>query len=146
MKLKVGVTIAAPPSAVWAVIEPIERHVEWMSDAVEIRFTSGRRRGIGTTFDCVTRVGPFRTVDKMTVTEWSPGRAMGIEHRGAVTGRGRFELRSRPRGRTRFAWREELVFPWWFGGPVGALLAKPVVRRIWKRNLANLARLVTSGA
>ena len=29
---------------------------------------------------------------------------MGIEHRGVVTGRGRFTLRRRPRGRTRFTW------------------------------------------
>jgi len=145
VKLKVGITIAAAPEAVWAAIEPIERHVDWMADAVSITFTSPDHRGVGTTFDCVTKVGPFRTTDRMTVTEWKPNEAMGIEHRGAVTGRGRFELKSKFGGRTRFTWAEELRFPWWMGGPIGALAAKPVLRAIWKRNLAGLATLVTSG-
>jgi len=84
--------------------------------------------------------------DRMTVTEWAPGRAMGIEHRGAVTGRGRFTLRRRPRGRTRFTWTERLEFPWWMGGPVGVLAARPVLRAVWRRNLRRLKRLVETGA
>jgi len=142
MRLRVGVTIDAPPRRVWEVVEPIERHVEWMNDAVEIRFTDHRTRGVGTEFDCETRVGPFRTTDRMVVTEWAPGRAMGIEHRGVVTGRGRFTLRRRPGNRTRFSWSERLRFPWWMGGPVGALAAWPVLRHIWRRNLRNLKAIV----
>ena len=78
----------ARPPTVWRVIEPIERHVDWMADAESITFTSTTRRGVGTRFDCLTRIGPLHTTDRMTVTEWEPGRAMGIEHRGVVTGRG----------------------------------------------------------
>jgi hypothetical protein len=144
VKIRVGVVIDAPPALVWATIEPIERHVEWMADAVSITFTSAQQRGEGTTFDCVTRIGPIRTIDRMAVTEWSPGRAMGIEHRGVVTGRGRFTLRRRRGNRTRFTWTEQLRFPWWMGGPVGAFAAKPVLRALWKRNLRELSRLVAS--
>ena len=145
MRLKVGITIAASPDAVWATIESIERHVDWMADAVSITFTSAQHRGVGTTFDCLTKVGPFKTVDRMAVTEWKPGEAMGIEHGGWVTGSGRFELRAKHGNRTRFTWTEELHFPWWMGGAVGAFAAKPVLRRIWRRNLAGLAALVASG-
>jgi len=146
VKLRVGITIAATPAEVWRVVEPIERHVEWMADAVSITFTGASRRGVGTEFDCLTRIGPLRTTDRMTVTEWAPGRAMGIEHRGAVTGRGRFTLRRRPRGRTRFTWTERLAFPWWMGGPAGAIAARPVLRAVWRRNLRRLKRLVETGA
>ena len=142
MKLRVTITLDASPAEVWRVLEPIERHVDWMADAVSITFTSATRRGVGTSFDCLTRVGPFRTTDRMTITEWEPERAMGIEHRGFVTGRGRFTLRRRPRGTTRFTWTERLVFPWWMGGPIGALAAKPVLRAIWRRNLRRLKELV----
>jgi uncharacterized protein YndB with AHSA1/START domain len=142
MKIRVGVAIDAPPEHVWRAVEPIESHVEWMADAESITFTGARTRGVGTTFDCRTKVGPFRLVDRMTVTEWEPPRAMGIEHHGLVTGRGRFTLRSTLRGRTRFTWTERLVFPWWMGGPVGALAAKPVLRAIWRRNLRRLKDLV----
>jgi carbon monoxide dehydrogenase subunit G len=142
VKIRVGITIDAPPDTVWRTVEPIEHHVEWMTDAESIRFTSSRTRGAGTTFDCVTKVGPIRLTDRMTVTEWDPGRAMGIEHHGMVTGRGRFTLRRRPKGRTRFTWDERLTFPLWMGGPVGAVAAKPVLRAIWRRNLRRLKAIV----
>ena len=91
--------------------------------------------GVGTRFDCVTRIGPFRTTDRMTVTEWTPDWAMGIEHRGAVTGPRPVHARQRPRGRTRFTWTEELTFPWWMGGAVGASLLNRSCA-VWRRNLA----------
>jgi len=145
VKIKVGITIAASPTDVWRVIEPIERHVDWMKDAVSITFTSTMHRGVGTRFDCLTRVGPFHTNDQLTVTEWEPGRTLGIEHRGVVKGSGRFTLARRPRGRTRFTWTEELTFPWWMGGAVGALAAKPVLRTVWKRNLRRLQHIIELG-
>lgn len=145
MKIRVGVTIETPPGDLWQVIAPIEHHVDWMVDAESIRFLDAQTRGVGTTFDCVTKVGPIRLTDRMTVTEWEPGRSMGIEHRGAVTGRGRFTLRRRHGGQTKFTWTERLTFPWWMGGPVGALAAKPVLRAIWRRNLRRLKAIVEAG-
>jgi carbon monoxide dehydrogenase subunit G len=142
VRIRVGISIDATPETIWQTVEPIEHHVDWMADAESIRFTSTRTRGAGTTFDCITKVGPIRLTDRMTVTEWDPGRAMGIEHHGMVTGHGRFTLRRRPRGRTRFTWDERLTFPLWMGGPVGALAAKPVLRAIWRRNLRRLKAIV----
>ena len=141
MRLEVGITIAAPPAEVWRVIEPIEHHVEWMADAESITFTSAIRRGVGTQFDCITRIGPLHTTDRMGVTEWVPGESMGIEHHGVVTGSGRFTLEAVGDG-TRFTWTEELTFPWWMGGTVGATAAKPVLRAVWRRNLRTLKGLV----
>ena len=142
MKIRVGITIDASPTEVWRVVEPIEHHVEWMTDAESIRFVGRQTRGTGTTFDCVTKVGPFRLTDRMTVMEWDPAREMGIEHRGMVTGRGRFTLRRRRGGRTRFTWTEQLTFPLWMGGAVGAFAAKPVLSAIWRRNLRRLKTIV----
>ncbi len=130
----------APPARVWDDVKDIASHVEWMEDAVAIHFTSLRRSGVGTTFDCDTRVGPLGLTDRMEITEWRPKRSMGIRHVGLVTGTGRFTLRRRPRGRTRFTWEEKLVFPWWMGGPVGGLVGGQVLRLVWRRNLRNLRR------
>lgn len=137
--------IDAPPSSVWATVAPLDRHVDWMVDAEAIRFTSSRRRGVGTTFECDTRIGPFRLTDLMEVTEWREGLAIGVRHSGVVTGTGRFTLRRARGGRTRFTWDERLAFPWWMGGPVGALAGGPVLRLVWRRNLAALKRLVEGG-
>jgi Polyketide cyclase / dehydrase and lipid transport len=147
MKVRVGITIDVSPRVLWERLERIEDHVQWMADARSITFLTAQRRGVGTEFDCLTRVGPFRTTDRMVVTEWQPGRVMGIEHRGLVTGRGRFTVRRRRGGRSRFTWQEHLRFPAWLGGPVGAFAAKPVLRAVWRRNLRRLKQLAeTPGA
>jgi hypothetical protein len=143
-RIRVSTVIDAPPRQVWRDVRDIGSHVAWMEDAESIRFTSGTTTGVGTTFECATKVGPFRLRDRMEVTEWTEGRAMGIRHTGLVTGMGRFRLRRTPRGRTRFTWEERLMFPWWLGGPVGSVVTKPVLRRIWTRNLANLKRRLES--
>ena len=143
-RLSVAIDIAATPAQVWEIVEPIEDHVEWMHDAVAIRFQTDQRRGVGTEFLCDTKVGPFKLVDRMEITDWDPPAAMGVRHIGLVTGTGRFTLTPIDLGRrTRFGWDESLTFPWWLGGPVGAFVGgRIVLRAIWKRNLRELKRIV----
>jgi hypothetical protein len=127
---------------VWEEIRHLDRHVAWMDDAVAIRFVDGQRQGVGTRFECDTRIGPLRTTDRMIVTEWNPERAITVAHQGIVTGLGRITLRGRRHGSTRCCWDERLTFPWWLGGPVTGWAAWPVLRRVWHRNLANLKRIL----
>ena len=137
-RIRVSTVIDAPPERVWDEVRHIERHVDWMADAVEIRFTSDRRSGVGTEFDCKTKVGPIRLTDQMEITEWRDTSVMGVRHVGLVTGTGRFTLTKAKGGRTRFTWQEKLRFPWWLGGPLGGLVGGRVLRRIWHGNLARL--------
>ncbi|HRW37675.1 MAG: SRPBCC family protein [Acidimicrobiales bacterium] len=144
-RIRVSTTIDAPPSVVWEEVRHVERHVDWMADAVAIEFTSRRRSGVGTTFSCRTKVGPIRLTDEMEITEWRDGKVMGVRHVGLVTGTGRFTLTRARGGRTRFTWDERLRFPWWMGGPVGGVVGGRVMKRIWRRNLTVLKALVESG-
>ena len=132
-RIRVSTLIDASPERVWEDVRDLGSHVAWMADAEAILFTSEQTSGVGTTFDCKTRVGPFRTTDRMEVTEWDEGRAIGVRHVGLVTGRGRFTLEPDARG-TRFTWDEQLDIPWWLGGS----LAAPVLRLVWRRNLTRL--------
>jgi hypothetical protein len=77
----------------------------------------------------------------MTVTQWDEGTTMTVTHEGAVSGTGRFDLQP-VAGGTRLLWSEELRFPWWLGGPVGAWIAGPILKRIWRGNLSRLAARV----
>ena len=138
-RIRVGTILDASPDQVWDDVQCIASHPEWMADAVAIRFMTDQTSGVGTRFECDTRVGPFRLTDVMEITEWSPGRAMGVRHTGLVTGTGRFTLKRARGGRTWFQWKERLRFPWWLGGPLGALAGKPVLTRVWRRSMRNLA-------
>jgi carbon monoxide dehydrogenase subunit G len=143
-RIRVERVVGAPPAAVWARLADIADHVHWMADAVAIRFTGDRRRGVGTSFTCETRIGPLRTLDVMEVTDWEEDRLIGVRHAGVVTGTGRFLLRPEPGGRSRVVWEEDLRFPWWLGGPVGATLGRPVLRWVWRGNLRRLAERVAA--
>lgn len=147
-RITVSVEIDAPVERVWEVVEPVERHVDWMEDAVAILFLTEQTRGVGTTFDCKTKVGPIKLTDRMEITEWRPNEAMGVRHTGIVEGSGRFTLTPIDLGRrTRFEWSEDLRFPWYVGGPLaGRLGGSLVMRTIWKRNLRNLDALVEKRA
>jgi hypothetical protein len=137
-RIRVTTMLDAAPDAVWADLQDIATHPQWMADAAGIRFLTAQTSGVGTTFECDTKVGPFRLTDVMEITEWKPGRAMGVTHTGLVTGTGRFTLKKARGGRTQFQWKERLVFPMWMGGPVGALVSKPVLTWVWRRSMRNL--------
>jgi uncharacterized protein YndB with AHSA1/START domain len=143
VSIRVSIDIAAPVQKVWDIVEPIERHIDWMADAVAIRFQTEQTRGTGTKFFCDTKVGPIKLVDVMTITAWEPGKVMGVTHTGVVTGTGEFTLEAIDASNTRFTWTEKLIFPWWLGGPLGALVGGQIVMKaIWRRNLRKLKKLV----
>jgi hypothetical protein len=145
----VSIDLDATPVEVWAIVEPIEDHTDWMADAVAIRFETEQIRGVGTKFLCDTKVGPIKLVDQMEITKWMPATAtqdgaMGVKHTGIVTGSGIFTLEPLAGGkRTKFTWTEDLDFPWYLGGRLGEIIGgKLVLSFIWKRNLRTLQALV----
>jgi hypothetical protein len=142
ISIRVATTIEASPEKTWTSVEQIDSHVAWMADAESIRFTSQQKRGVGTAFDCQTRIGPVRLVDAMVITRWAPNETMGVDHRGVVRGSGVFRLRPLTGRRTLFSWEERLTFPWWLGGPIGEAVARPVLTRLWRGNLARLKGIV----
>lgn len=142
MHIAVGVKIAASPSDVWDHIQDIASHTEWMRDASSIEFLGHQRQGVGARFACETKVGPIVLNDVMEITEWSPGRRLGVRHAGFVSGEGTFELAKLPDGTVDFGWQETLRFPWQLGGVVGEVLAKPILTAIWKGNLKRLKNIV----
>ena len=70
ISIRVATTIEASPEKTWTLVEQIDSHVAWMADAESITFTTQQRRGVGTAFDCQTRIGPVRLVDAMLITRW----------------------------------------------------------------------------
>jgi len=116
-----------------------------MTDAESLEFLGDVRSGVGTRMLVETRVGPLRTRDVIEVTGWEPGQRITVVHRGAISGEGVLQLDAMAGG-TRLKWSERLRFPWWWGGALTALLARPVLRWVWRRNLRRFERLVEADA
>ena len=141
VRIEQCIDIAASPTELWAHLDDIRTHGEWMRDAVEIVQRSEHHQGIGAEFTCLTKIGPFRERDVLRVTRWDPGVAMGIDHLGVVKGNAQFTFTPSDTG-TNFCWVEQLRFPWWMGGPAGERVAKPILNRVWRGNLERLRALV----
>jgi hypothetical protein len=144
--IEVRIVVERDVADVWDELRRLDRHVDWMHDAVAIRFLTERHDGVGARFECDTKVGPFSTTDVMEITAWEPERSMGVRHVGLVEGAGAFELVPIADDRTEVRWHERLRFPWRLGGPVGEIVARPILRRIWSRNLEGLRDRVERSA
>ena len=133
-----------PLEPVWGALADLASHTVWMKDAHSIDFVTDQQTGVGTKMKVKTLVGPFRTVDEMEVVRWDERRAIEVFHTGLVKGRGTFTITETGPGETEVLWDEELSFPWWLGGPLTAMFARPVLARIWRGNLRRLEESLSS--
>ncbi len=131
-----------PPEVVWELITDWERQGEWMLEASDFRVTSEQREGIGVEAEATVKIGGISTRDKVVVVGWEPNRRLAIDHRGWVSGRGEFYLTPLGTDRTHMFWREELHPPVGLLGALGLTGFKPIMRRIFARDLRILSRLV----
>ena len=106
--INVYTTINSPLKIVWNEVSKLENHTNWMHDAVKIDFLSENNRGLGAKMKVLTKVGPIRLYDYMTVTEWVEEESIGVDHIGIVKGKGRFKLEKIDDNKTLFIWEETL--------------------------------------
>lgn len=143
MEIRVSKLISAPPERIWPYLVDWERLDRWMKEASNIRLVSPHREGIGVFCEAKIRIGFIRTVDRIRVTRWEPPRVLGLEHLGWVTGNGLMELVPENAG-TFLRWTETFVPPWgWLGG-TGMRIWKPLMRRIFDRDL-RLLKIIVEG-
>jgi len=141
MRLDLSHDSTAPRAVVWDVLTRWEEQPRWMLDAKEVHVTSAHRTGEGVELRCPTNLLGLTVQDLMRVTGWDEGRYLEVTHLGRIiTGTGAFELSDLPGGGTRIGWWEEVDPPLGAVGELGArLLVLPVVRRIFRRSLRDLA-------
>jgi hypothetical protein len=142
MRLDLSQDTTAPRGVVWDVLTRWEDQPRWMLDAKEVHVTSAHRTGVGVELRCPTNLLGLTVQDLMRVTGWDEGRYLEVTHLGRIiTGSGAFELSDLPDGGTRIGWWEEVDPPLGALGEFGArVVVLPVIRRIFRRSLANLAR------
>ena len=120
-RIETSIIINKPLDTVWQEVKVMENHVNWMEDAVKIDILSENNSGIDTKMNVLTKVGPIKLTDIITVTEWKERESIGVIHEGIVTGEGIFYLTALNESQTEFKWEETLKFPIYLGGVIGAV-------------------------
>ena len=132
--------LPAPPSVVWKLLIDWENQGDWMLEATDFVVLTSQREGVGVEAEATVSIGGLTTRDRVRVSAWEPERRLEIVHGGWVSGRGEFQLT--PRGdATHVLWREELHPPLGVIGALGLLAIRPVMARIFARDLRILQSL-----
>ena len=146
VSIEMASTLPGSPEIVWELITDWEHQDDWMLEASDFVVLSAHREGIGVEAEATVKIGGISTRDKVKVTGWEPNRRLAIAHEGWVSGRGEFHLTPMGKDRTHVFWREELEPPLGALGAVGLMGFKPIMRRIFMRDLRVLAGLVRARA
>jgi len=139
VRVRVEVVLPVDAGSAWAALVEWERQPEWMVDAASVRVVSDRRSGAGVRIAVRTRIlGVPALTDVLEVTEWDPPSRFVMARSGFVRGSGAWELAPAQDG-TVFRWSEDIRLPIPVLGELALLLYRPVMRRLMRRSLRNLA-------
>lgn len=139
--LEMSENLPGPPAVVWKLITDWEHQDDWMLEASDFVVTSEQREGVGVEAEATIRIGGISTRDKVRVIGWEPEKHLAIEHLGWVSGKGEMFLTPLNGDRTHLYWREELYPPLGLAGALGITAFKPIMYRIFKRDLRVLSSL-----
>ena len=143
--IHVGTEIDAPIEAVWAIAADVERQPEWMAEMSDLRMETPEPLGVGSRGSATVTVAGLSTTDPVTVTVFEPPRRFGVRHEGRIHGEGLISLAAKAvQGPTIVEWQERLlppVFPY-----LGAVVMRPVLRRVFRDDLERLAAMVEDAA
>lgn len=143
--VRVDRVLPGPAAMVWHLITDWEHQDDWMLEARDFVVLGDQREGIGVEAAATVSIGGITTRDKVRVVGWEPERRLAIAHEGWVSGIGELTLWPAAGGtETYVAWREELHPPQALGvlGTIGLALFKPLMARVFARDLRVLAGLV----
>ena len=135
-----------PPSVVWRLITDWENQGDWMLEASDFTVLSEQREGVGVVAEATVTIGGISTRDRVTVVGWEPERLLVIEHQGWVSGMGELLLAPTSDDTTFLFWRETLHPPLGPLGAIGITAFKPLMRRVFARDLRVLEGLVRAAS
>lgn len=143
IEIELETEIDAPAVVVWGLITDWENLDKWMPEGSDFRVTTPFREGVGVEAIARIKIGPFSTVDKISVSRWEPPHLLEIQHLGWVKGAGLLKVSKArgPRGMSKLYWRETFVAPLGVVGALGMRLYSPLMRKVFERDLGLLKKL-----
>ncbi len=134
----------ATPAQVWATLVDWEQQTRWLH-AASVHVVGAPSGGLGTRVRRrVALAGGLAIASDLIVTEWAPGRRLGLRRDGrGLVGIGAFELAATDLG-THLRWWEALAGPLGPLGDAGLALFAPLLERARRQALARLKALTES--
>jgi hypothetical protein len=141
-RLELRIFIQATPERVWEVLSYLPGQKRWMVDLRSLEVTSAVQSGPGTEVKVTSELFGLPVVkDKMVITSWEPPYRFDVEHVGAFSGWGSFQLNP-VSGGTTFIWIEEFKPPLGKLGELGfSLVVGPHLRKVFRRSMENVKGL-----
>ncbi|MGH2774941.1 MAG: SRPBCC family protein [Actinomycetota bacterium] len=140
--IELAETMPGTPEVVWSLITDWENQGDWQLEASDFVVKSPEREGVGVRAEATVSIGGITTRDEVVVVAWEPNKLLAIEHRGWVSGRGELYLTALGSDRTHVFWVERLYPPLGIAGAIGLVVFRPLMSRIFKRDLRVLQGLV----
>ena len=135
--MEMVIDIQAPPPMVWDRLVDWENLGSWMLEGSGFEVIGPRREGVGTRATATISIGGIKTKDPIRVVRWEPPNVLEMEHLGWVKGMGTMRLFPKGEG-THLFWREVLIPPWGIIGDMGIRVFKPMMRKVFVRDLNEL--------
>lgn len=143
MRVEAQIDVSAPPELVWEYIADPSRYLHYMAGVTRWQVEGEQAQGMGARYRMLMRIGSAEVGGLVEVVEFTEPRDLAWTSVTGVDQRGRWRVRTRPRGRTHVEFRLSYGVA---GAGVGGWLAEkvsaPTVRGNLRRSLQQLKRQV----
>jgi uncharacterized membrane protein len=142
-RIEKSIVIRAPPEKVFALLDDVERMVEWMDTIKEVKVTSKQRAGVGTTYHFIADAGGTRAEFDSETTEWVENERMAWRTTsGDITMFGSGTLKT-VEGGTQYTWVMDYQLPYSILGKIiDKLKVSKDFEKDMERALQNLKTLL----
>lgn len=138
--IETSIDIRASRGQVWEHLVDWENLGRWMTEGSNFEVLGDQREGVGAKAKAKIKILGISTVDLIEVLRWEPPSTLEIGHRGWVSGTGLIKCFKSANG-CQVYWRETLLPPWGPMGAAGLRIFRPVMKRIFARDLGLLKSL-----
>lgn len=139
--VETSITVDADPQVIWELITDWERQGDWMLEASRFEVIGEQREGVGVRASATVKIAGITTRDEVRIIGWEPPYRLAIRHEGWVSGTGELFMTPVTTTSTYVFWREQLEPPLGLVGAIGMIGIKPIMKKIFDRDLRVLAQL-----
>ena len=140
------INIHADQKTVFEYVADWEKQSDWILFTT-VHITAIKERPQDVTLLATTKLGVFKLVDTMVITDWQPCDKIVVEHTGRIVlGKGVFSVQKQPDNSSTFIWQEITPVPFGLVGQLGLFIARPFLKLLFGMSLKKLKLNIESSS